>query len=355
MSVVRNALVDLSQASSTDADVYEYLVPTAEAVPAAIASKPNSLDDFDDVTIDTAKWDVTGTITETTFLGVDGLSMTDPTSPAWDSCGVIYKPAILATAGSMVFARCIMEHPVEFVFSLQEYEFTVDSVGSPTTWTLKYDVVQATKNSMGLRAAPGALYFFAGGASGTQEYVSALPTKMSATGAICPLQVAFVATATGWDIWAHVPGIWAAPSLVKSYTRPVVHAPDGYSLCVDKYTSDSTLHFYNPAFNFKSNVQITGGRLIVANTTDYVQIGSMQVTTDVGYNAEQQGSVNVQIPDHSAAWLTLTELAAVTDKLTGAQVYPINFELNGDAAVKHPVRMTVEDATLTETPSAEAS
>ena len=133
MPVNRNALVDLSQASSADADVYELLVPTTEGIPAAIASKPNSLDDFDNATIDTTKWDVTGTVTEGTFLGVDGLSMTDPTTPSWDACGVIYKPAILAAAGSMVFARCIMEHPVEFVFSMQEYEFTVNSVATPSS------------------------------------------------------------------------------------------------------------------------------------------------------------------------------------------------------------------------------
>lgn len=348
---LRNALVDLTAVVAADADILSYLAPRTEGIMKVLAPKPNSIDAFNDATINTALWEAVGTVTEQAWLGVNGLSITGPATAGYDAAGVIYKPAIPSTLGSMVTCRAILDRPIEFVFSLQEYAFTVDSVVTPTTWTLKHDVAQALKNSMGLRWAPGALYFFEGGSmaggGGTEEYVSELPTKLSATGEIYYLETTFIFTSTGWLIYANIPGVWAAPKLVKTYSRPGgSHELNGYSFCVDKYTADDNLHFTDLAWNFKSNVAVTGARMITANTTDHVNIGSIAVETQQGVNAGQGGTIFVRVPDYSATLLTLEELAEITLTMTGKQVYPIEFELNGDIGLVAPVRFTVDDMTL---------
>lgn len=347
---LRNALVDLTDVVATDADILSYLEPRTYGIMKVLAPKPDSVDDFVGGVINPVLWDVTGVVTEQTWLGVDGLSITDPAAPGYDAAGVIYKPAIAPTLGKLVTCRVILDRPIEFVFSLQEYAFTVDSIVLPTTWTLKHDVAQALGNSMGLRWAPGALYFFEGGslaAGGTEEYVSELPTKLSSATETYYLETTFIFTADGWIIYAHIPGVWAAPKMVKSYARPGgAHPANGYSLCVNKYTADDTLHFTDLSWNFKNNVAVTGGRMIAANTTDKVNIGSIAVETQQGVNAGQGGTINVRIPDYSATLLTLEELAEITLTLTGKQVYAIEFELNGDIGLVAPVRFTVDDMTL---------
>lgn len=348
----RNALVDLSALSLVDAEVISYLEPPAETVPELVASKPDAIDDHDDASVDTAKWDVTGTVAEQALLGVDGLTITGPGTPGYDAAGVIYKPAIAHVTGKLVMARFIMEHPVEFVVALQEFGFTVDNVGTPTTWDLKHTSAQDLRNSMGLRVSPGALYFFEGGEPGNEEKILGLPSTPSETGKLYPIQVGFVFTATGWNIYVHLLGLWDAPQLVKSYVRPGgTHNADGYALCVNVHTADDDLHFYNMANNFKSNAQVNGGRIIVASEGDSVVISSLDLEDAIGFNMGKTGTVNVRIPDHSSSLLTLAEIAQVTAKLTGSHVYPIEFELNGDAALKHPVRITVEDTGLTANPS----
>jgi len=343
----RNALVDLSNLVLVDAEIISYLEPSTELVPALVAAKPDPVDPFDDASIDPAKWSTTGSVAEQAFLGVDGLTITGPTTPGYDQAGVVYKPAITSAAGKMVLARCIMDHPVEYVLSLQEYAFTVDSIVTPTTWTLKHLIAQDLRNSMGVRVAPGALYFFEGGASGVEEFIMSLPSKPSISGEIRPIQVGFIFTATGFDIYVHLPGLWTQPVLAKQYTRPGgSHSLNGYSLCVDAYTADNDLHFYDPAYNFKSNAMITGARIVTANLNDQVVISSLLPTQQIGFNMGKTGSINVRIPDYSASLLTLDQVAQVTAKLSGKRVYPIEFELNGDAALAHPVRITVEDTGL---------
>lgn len=353
---LRNALVDLSGVTSSGlGDIFEYLVPRIAGLPKVIAPKPDSLDPFNDATINPALWATHGAVAETSFLGVDGLKMTDPATPGYDQTGVIYKPPIAAAIGKQVILRSLSDRPVEFVHCLQEYDFTVDSVVTPTTWDLKYTTApQDLRNSMGLRWAPGALYFFEGGVGGTEEYISELPSRLSASGEVYPLQTVFIFNSTGWDIYAHIPGIWAAPKLVKTYVRPSsAHNPNGYSMCVNKYTADDTLHFYAMAWYFLSNVLLTGGRMVTSNTTDKVSVGSIQVETQNGVNAGQSGTIYVRVPDYSSSLLTLEQLAEVTDLLTGKQVYYIEFELNQDMGLVHPVRFTVDDATLSTTASAE--
>jgi hypothetical protein len=352
---LRNALVDLSNISAPDADIFDYLEPRTVGIMSRLAAKPDSIDPFDDASIDTTKWATHGTVTETSFLGVDGLEMTTPATPGYDDTGVIYKPPIAASIGRQVIIRSMSDRPVEFLHCLQEYDFTVDSIVTPTTWDLKYTTApQDLRNSMGLRWAPGALYFFEGGAAGSEEYVSELPSRLSESGKIYPLQTVFVFNSTGWDIYAHIPGIWASPKLVKTYDRPGgSHNANGYSMCVNKYTADDVLHFYALAWYFKSNVSVTGGRMTVANTTDKINVGSIQVPTQLGVNAGQSGNILVRVPDYSSSLLTLEELAEVTDLITGKQVYDIDFELNQDIALLHPVRFTVDDMTLPTEASAE--
>ena len=256
----RSAILDFSNVVLTGAEVLKYLTPTTLGLPEVIAVKPNPFDPCDDAVIDPAKWATTGVVTEGPFLGVDGLHIDGGALPAFDQAGVIYKPAILASIGKMITARAIVDHPVEYVFSLQEYAFTVNQIAPPpTTWTLKYLVApQDLRNSIGVRVAPGALYFFEGGVGGNEEFVSELPSKMSKAGEIYPVQIAFIFTATGWTIWANIPGVWTEARMVKSYTRPGgTHAANGYSFCANLYTADNSLHFYDLASQFKGNTTPT--------------------------------------------------------------------------------------------------
>jgi len=344
----RSVTLDLSAISLLNAEVIELLNPRAAGLPALIAPKPLSLDEFDDAAIDPAKWATTGSVTEQTWLGVDGLSIDGGLTPAWDQAGVIYKPKIMPAIGKVVMARMIAEHPVEYLFSLQEYAFTVDSVVLPTTWTLKHLVApQDLRNSIALRVAPGALYFSEGGIGGSEEFVSELPTKLSKTGELYPMQAIFVFTATGFDIYFHILGVWALPKLVKSYVRPgATHAIQGYSLCVNSYPSDERIHFFNPANFMRSNATVTGARIVTTSTSDTVPVASILVTTRTGFNADQQGNVRVRVPDYSPSLLTLAELAQVVWSLSGKQVYEVQFELNGDTALIHPIRAIVEDISL---------
>lgn len=349
MSLIRSALIDLLDASSVDADILAYIDPRVEDRPAIIAAKPNAFDPHTGGTIDTAKWDTLGTVVQQAFVGIRGLSIDGPATPAWDAAGVIYKPAIDAQVGRVVFARAVLDRSAEYIFSLQEYAFTVDDVGTPTTWDLKYLPAQDLRNSMGLRMSLGSLYFFEGGANGNEELVSELPSRGSTSSDVFPIQVAFVFTPTGWDIYAHLPGIWAAPKLVKQYTRPgSVHAADGYSFCTNVYTADSLLHAYDLSYYFLNGVLVSGAQVVTANKSDRVMIGSMIVGNQIGVNANQVGTVYVRIPDYSATAFTLAQLAEITDYLTGKQVYDVEFELSGDAAILHPVRISIDDATLEE-------
>lgn len=350
--IIRSALVDLANAASADADILDYLNPLSEARPELVAAKPDAFDPHDDAAIDPAKWETVGTVTEQTWLGVDGLTIDGGATPAYDQAGVIYKPAITAANGKVVFCRAIMERPVEYIMCLQEYDFT----GAPGSYSLKYTTApQDLRNSMGLRIAPGAVYFFEGGAAGNEEFLMALPSRPSVTGEVYPIQVAFVFTATGWNIYMHLPGIWSDPQVVKAYTRPGgVHATNGYCFCSNLRSSEDKVHQYELSNFFKSNVLVTGGRIITANETDQVVISGIQVDEKEGVNAFQPGSVLVRVPDYSSNLLTLEQLAEVTEKLTGKQVYAIEFELNGDVGIKHPVRVSIEDQTLTEEPTAQA-
>jgi hypothetical protein len=350
---MRSAVLDLSNVVLSGAEVLEYLSPATLLMPKTIAVKPDPFDPCDDVAIDPTKWSVTGVVTEGPFLGVDGLHIDGGATPTYDQAGVIYKPPITASIGKLIMARAIVDHPVEYVICLQEYAFTVDSVLLPTTWTLKYLVApQDLRNSMGVRVAPGALYFFEGGVGGNEEFVSELPTKLSKVGEIYPLQIGFLFTATGFEVWAHIPGIWTQAKLVKTYIRPgASHAVYGYSLCTNLYTADNSLHFYDLGSFFKSNTTVTGARIIASNLADTVPVGSLLINSRGGFVMERPGLVMVRVPDYSPALLTLDQLAQVVFGLTGKHAYEVQFELSGDVALIHPQRVSIDDVTLPATPS----
>jgi hypothetical protein len=134
---------------------------------------------------------------------------------------------------------------------------------------------------------------------------------------------------------------------VKQYTRPGgVHNVSGYSLCVNKYTADDILHFYALAWYFKSNVLVQGARILTANTTDDVAIGSITTVPQYGVNGGQTGTFMVRIPDYSPSLFTLDEVAEITEKMTGKNVYELEFVLGGDVGLVHPVRVAIDDKTL---------
>jgi len=357
MSTMRSALVDLRYASSANVESFDLLLPTSEGKPKRFSAKPDMIDDHVDHVIDPTKWSTTGVVTEATYLGVDGLLTVDPVTPDWDAAGMIYKPAIAAQIGKMVFARAIAAHPVEVMFSLQEYDFTVDSVALPTTWTLGYKVSpQDLRNSIGLIWRAGSLYFFEGGQPGNEEFVAQAPWRGSSATATFPLQVAFIFNATGWDIWAHLPGIWDHAVLVKSYVRPGgTHCLFGYSLCINKFTADDSLLFYNMAFGFKSNALLTGGRIVTASSADYVYPSSMQFVENVGVNSSLPGNIRVRFPGLGTTLYTPAQLAQVTTKLLGRQIHEVEFELSGDVSLDHPVRINIDDATLVAPPAPQAT
>ncbi len=352
MSVTRSALVDLSGIASADVNIQEYLNPEADARPAKIAPKPDTVDPLDDTTIDPAKWDVTGSVAEGQYLsGDDALIITGPGSPDWDAAGVIYKPAITAQVGKVVFARAQAEHPVEFAFVLQEYDFT----GAPGSYTLKYKPAQDLRNSMGLIWRAGHLYFFEGGMLGVEEHVAECPWRGSEDGGPWfPIQAAFVFTLTGWEIWAHLPGVWDRALLIKTYTRPGgTHATNGYSFCVNARTADDDLAFYNMAMQFKSGVVVDQARIVTANTGDYAYPSSLDVGYEEGVQAGQPGTIRVRFPDLGTTLYDLDEISQITEHLTARQLYQVDFELSGDIALVDPVRITIDDATLTGVVTAE--
>lgn len=349
MATNRSALVNMLGATSADVDVLEYLNPRIEAKPSRFAPKPNAIDDHVDHVIDPTKWATTGVVTEQAYLGVDGLYTVEPTTPDWDAAGMIYKPAILPQIGKVVMARAIAAHPVEFMFCLQEYAFTVDNIVTPTTWTLGYKTSpQDLRNSMGIIWRAGSLYFFEGGQPGNEEYVGEAPWRGSTANDKFPLQVAFVFTLTGWDIWAHLPGVWSSARMVKSYSRPGAgHSSYGYSFCVNKFTADDALLFYNMAFGFKSNALLLGSKIVCANTGDFVPLNSLVVADEQGIQSGQPGVLRVRFPDLGTTLYTMAQVAQLTGKLTGKQIYSVDFELSGDVVLSHPVRITIQDATLT--------
>lgn len=354
MSKVRDALVDFSQASVVNGQILSYLEDAlgVAILPGSFSPDPVVVDPLDDAVIDATKWAmVAGGASEGPYLGHNSIQMTAPASPDYDVSGLIYKPAIPGTVGGLWHAKFIMTDNIEWLAGLQEYAFTVDSVVVPTTWTLKYKVAQVPSNSTYLRFRPGRIQVVRGGQAGAfvdvpdSAWLASHPTDVSRQ---YPIHIGFVFTRTGYQIWVHQPGVWDAAKLVHTETRSSgVHPVNGYSFCVNKFTSDSTLGFYHPSTGFRTDAQVNGAVIHCATLQDLVQLNTLVADYETGGVIGQNGFVTVRFPTLGPTAYTLDQAQELAAQLGGAHQHPIEFVLAGDVALKHPTRINVLDSGLT--------
>jgi hypothetical protein len=356
MARVRDALVDFSGASITNGQILSYLKDAlgVAILPGEFAPDPQVVDPLDDTVVDPAKWAVVGSgVSEGTFLGRDAIIMSGPAvPPAYDTDGVIYKPAIAGAIGAMWHSKFILTEAVEWLAGLQEYAFTVDNVVTPTTWSLKYNTPQVPDNSTMIRFRPGRIQIVRGGASGQfidvpdSSWLASHPTDVSRQ---YPLNVAFVFTQTGFQIWVHQPGVWDAARLVHTETRSALTQPtNGYSFCVNKYTTDSFLAFFDPSTGFRNDAVVSGAVMHCATIQDQVQLNTLDVDFETGGVIGQNGFVTVRFPTLGPTAYTLAQVAELAAVLSDADQHPVEFLLSGDVALKHPTRINILDNGLQE-------
>ena len=333
-------IFDLRSASLVDTEVLKRSTEGA-SYPLQIAAKPDAFDLHNDASINTALWaSIGGGNSEGAFIGVNCIQMTGPAAPAWDTDGVIYKPALTPTVGNAIIGQVILTEGSKFAVGLQEYIFTVDDVVTPTAWTLKYDVAQATDSSTYVLFEPGRISLIKGGSGGSTTVISDSSWMVSDAATVRPIYVAFVFSNNGYQVYVNQPMVWDAPRLIGTIVRSAgTHPVNGYSFCVDKYYSDSTLGFYGLCQAFKTAGTVSN-YLIVDSTSKVLQLNTLELNEQVGGIISQSGSVYVQFPTISPKWYTLTEVAGETTQFTGEYAYPINFKLSGDATISHPIQIT---------------
>jgi hypothetical protein len=356
MARVRDALIDFSGASISNGQILSYLKDAlgVAILPGEFAPDPQVVDPLDDTVIDPAKWaTVGGFVSEGSYLGRDAIMIAGPLSPlAFDTDGVIYKPAIVPAVGAMWHSKFIMTDAVEWLAGLQEYAFTVDNVVTPTTWTLKYGIAQVAENSTYLRFRPGRIQVVRGGSAGQfidipdSSWLASHPTDVSKQ---YPISIAFVFTLTGYQIWVHQPGVWAAARLVHTETRASLVQPvDGYSFCVNKYSTDSLLGFFDPSTGFRNDAVVTGGVIHCAGLLDQVLLNTLNTNFQTGGVIGQNGFVTVRFPTLGPTAYTLAQVRELSAVLSDAEQHPIEFLLSGDVALRHPTRINILDDGLPE-------
>ncbi len=359
MARVRDALVDFTGASIVNGQILSYLKDAlgVAILPGEFAPDPLVVDPLDDTVINPALWSVTGAgVTEGAYLGHDCLKVAGPlVPPAYDTDGVIYKPALLGAVGDMWHAKFIMTDNIEWLAGLQEFQYTVDSVVAPTTWTLKYGIAQVPDNSTYIRFRPGRVQIVRGGSGGlftdvpNSAWLASHPTDVSKQ---YPINIAFVFTATGYQIWVHQPGVWAAARLVHTETRSTLApATYGYSFCVNKFTTDSTLGFFHPSTGFRNDAAVSGATMHCADILDQVQLNTMDVRHETGGIIGQNGFVTVRFPTLSPTAYTLAQVAELGAVLSDANLHPVEFLLSGDVSLKYPTRVSILDDGLEEVPA----
>ncbi len=356
MARVRDALVDFTGASIVNGQILSYLKDAlgVATLPGEFAPDPLVVDPLDDVNVNPALWNVTGVgVAEGPYLGRNCIKMGGPTDPpVYDSNGIIYKPALPGAIGDMWHAKLIMTDNIEWLAGLQEYQFTVDNISSPTTWTLKYGVVQVPDNSTYIRFRPGRIQIVRGGSAGQfidvpdSAWLASHPTDVSRQ---YPINIAFVFTQSGYQIWVHQPGVWAAARLVHTETRSTLApATNGYSFCVNKFTSDSTLGFYDPSTGFRNDAVVSGATIHCADLLDQVQLNTMDVLFETGGIIGQNGFVTVRFPTLGPTAYTLAQVAELAAVLSDANLHPVEFLLSGDVSLKYPTRVNILDDGLAE-------
>jgi hypothetical protein len=166
-----------------------------------------------------------------------------------------------------------------------------------------------------------------------------------------PITIGILFTSTGFSFYVSMPGITDGPVLIHTEDRGTSHPAGGWVLAVNKWSDANTLGVYDFVVDgsqpFLSGVIVTGGKIVVANEADVVQIASLAVLNGEGFNLGLDGTVSVRFPTlDSATFWTPTQLAGRTETLTGELEYPVDFKLSGDYALKHPVRCRVLDSDL---------
>ena len=335
-------LVNMTGASLTNAEILKKSTDDAQ-ISLQLGASPDAFDAHDDTVINTALWAANGSgNTEGAFLGTNCIKIAGPTSPAWDTDGVVYKPAITPTVGTAIMGQAILSDGGRFAIGLQEYSYTVDDVAAPTTWTLKYDTVQTTDNSTYLVFEAGRIVVYRGGSAGQQIVVDDTAWTVSETGKVRPIYYAFVFASNGYQIYVNQPTVWDAPKLIHTEVRSNnQHPTDGYSFCVNKYFPDSTLGFYGLCTAFKSDATASM-YIVVDSTSTSLKASTLGLNESIGGILSQNGSVAVQFPKVSPKWYTLTELAASSLELTGYIGHTMTIKLTGDATVAHPVTINTE-------------
>lgn len=349
---IRSALIDFEDATVVNGQVLAYLKDAlgVAVLPGEFAPKPIVVDPLDDFILDPAKWDAKGAgVTEGPFLGRNSIIMQGPAvPPAYDTDGVIYKPAIMGSIGSLWHAKFILTDAVEWLAGLQEYAFTVS--GGPV-YTLKYLAPQVPDNSTYVRFRPGRIQIVRGGPSGqvidvlNSSWLASHPTDVSKQ---YPIHLGIVFTRTGFQIWAHQPGVWSVARLIHTEVRSTgVQPVAGYSFCVNKYTTDSALALFDPSTGFRNDTVVTGGVVKTANIDDLVQLNTLLVNYTTGGVMGQNGFVTVRFPTFGPTAYSLDQVKELAAQLSDAQMHPIEFLLSGDVSLKHPTRISVLDQTLT--------
>jgi len=356
MARVRDALVNFTGATVANGEVQKYLVDAlgTATLPGEFGVKPAVVDPLDDTSLDTTKWAAIGSaVSEGSYLSRDCILLDGPPATlGYDTDGVIYKPAIMGTVGALWHSKFIMTDNIEWVAGLQEYAFTVNNVVTPTTWTLKYLVTQVPDNSTYLRFRPGRIQVVRGGTNGqfidipNSSWLASHPTDTTRQ---YPIHIAFVFTLNGYQIWVHQPGVWEEARLVHTETRSTGTQPaDGYSFCVDKYSTDSRLGFFDPSTGFRNDCVVSGAVIDTALVQNAVQLNTLLMDYVTGGVIGQSGTVQVRFPTYSPRAYLPSEVAEITDVLSGANQYPVEFLLSGDIAIKHPTRINILDYGLEE-------
>ena len=332
-------IIDLKQATLVNSEITKTSIDDIGAA-LQIAPESDAFDDHSGGVIDSTLWASIGTNTEGAFLGVDCIKLAGPTSPIWDADGIIYKPPVVVTSSNVGLAltcQVILEEGGTFAVGLQEYDFTVDSVVTPATWTLKFLQAQSADNSTFVVFESGRIVVYRGGINGERKVISDSAWTVSETGAVRPIYVTFWFSSNGYEIIVNQPQVWTAPRTIHTEVRSLgSHPTDGYSFCIDKFYSDSLLGFYGLSNVFKSSAQ-ANAYVLVEDTSVQLLTNTLDANPTIGGLVKQDGAVSYQFPKVSQKWYTQTELAQSQVKLTGQIAHEIRFKLTQDAVIEHPV------------------
>jgi len=333
-------ILDMKGKTLSDAEVLQTSDDDYEAV-LSVGPSPDAFDDHDDGAIDTDLWAASGSSnSEGALFGKDCIQIAGPASPAWDSDGVIYKPAVVPSTGSVIMGQVLVDGGGFFGIGLQEYSFTVDDVDTPTAWTLKLNEVQTVDNSTYLVFEPGRVVIYRGGLAGERKIISDSSWVISETDIRRPIYFAFVFSTNGFQIYLNQPSVWDSYRLVHEEVRSNNTLPtEGYSLCINKNYSDNILGFYGlcSAFETEGTIDLWA---LAESSTSRLQASSLSTNYEIGGMLGQSGSITVQIPEVSPQWQSLSTLANSNLVLTGEQAYKIRVRMAGDATINHPVTIS---------------